>query len=116
MARPFIEHFQKAAQQAAVLEVIGSHGATPKREIPAENAVSAGIAIAGMGGTGLEQIAELSRNTEGSQTRDAKSDANGARDALIDPDLSVVIDAWPKLPEAIKAGILAMIRATRDAD
>jgi len=28
----------------------------------------------------------------------------------------VVIDAWPKLPEAIKAGILAMIRATGDAD
>ena len=29
------------------------------------------------------------------------------------PDLAAVIDAWPGLPEAIKAGILAMIRAFR---
>ena len=29
----------------------------------------------------------------------------------IDPDLAAVVDAWPKLPEAIRAGILAMIRA-----
>jgi len=29
----------------------------------------------------------------------------------IDPDLAAVVEAWPKLPEAIKAGILAMIRA-----
>jgi hypothetical protein len=28
-----------------------------------------------------------------------------------DPDLQAIIDAWPALPEAIKAGILAMIRA-----
>jgi hypothetical protein len=28
-----------------------------------------------------------------------------------DPDLAVVVDAWPDLPEAIKAGILAMIKA-----
>ncbi len=28
-----------------------------------------------------------------------------------DPDLAAVVDAWPGLPEAIRAGILAMIRA-----
>ncbi len=27
------------------------------------------------------------------------------------PDLQAIIDAWPALPEAIKAGILAMVRA-----
>jgi len=27
------------------------------------------------------------------------------------PDLQAVIDAWPALPEAIKAGILAMVQA-----
>ena len=27
-----------------------------------------------------------------------------------DPDLAVVVDAWPRLPEALKAGILAMVR------
>jgi hypothetical protein len=26
-------------------------------------------------------------------------------------DLPAIIDAWPTLPEAIKAGILAMVRA-----
>ena len=28
-----------------------------------------------------------------------------------DPDLAAVIDAWPTLPEALKAGIVAMIQA-----
>jgi hypothetical protein len=28
-----------------------------------------------------------------------------------DTDLAAVVDAWPELPEAIKAGILAMVKA-----
>jgi hypothetical protein len=28
-----------------------------------------------------------------------------------DPDLTVVIDAWPTLSDAIKAGIMAMVKA-----
>lgn len=28
------------------------------------------------------------------------------------PDLAVVVAAWPSLPEAIKAGIMAMVRST----
>jgi hypothetical protein len=28
-----------------------------------------------------------------------------------DPDLSALIDAWPNLPQPIKAGIMATIRA-----
>jgi hypothetical protein len=28
-----------------------------------------------------------------------------------DPDLTAVVDAWPELPEAIRAGILAMVKA-----
>jgi hypothetical protein len=31
----------------------------------------------------------------------------------VDVDLTAVVDAWPELPEAIKAGIVAMIRAAR---
>ena len=31
----------------------------------------------------------------------------------VDADLTAVVDAWPELPEAIKAGIVAMIRAAR---
>jgi hypothetical protein len=28
-----------------------------------------------------------------------------------DPALAAVVDTWPELPEAIKAGILAMVKA-----
>ena len=27
-----------------------------------------------------------------------------------DPDLQAIIDAWPNLPDAVKAGIVAMVR------
>jgi hypothetical protein len=32
--------------------------------------------------------------------------------AFADPDLGAVVAAWPALPTAIRAGILAMVRAT----
>jgi len=32
------------------------------------------------------------------------------------PDLAAVIDAWPALPEPIRAGILAMVRAAAPGD
>jgi hypothetical protein len=31
---------------------------------------------------------------------------------VADPDLGALIDAWPELPMAIKAGILAMVRTS----
>jgi len=38
--------------------------------------------------------------------------SRGAGDAVpIDPDLALVIALWPDLPAALKAGILAMVRA-----
>ena len=30
-----------------------------------------------------------------------------------DPDLQRIIDAWPTLPEAVKAGIVAMVNVAR---
>jgi hypothetical protein len=27
------------------------------------------------------------------------------------PDLAAIVDAWPALPEAIRAGIVAMVKA-----
>ena len=30
-----------------------------------------------------------------------------------DPDLAAIVDSWPTLPEPLKAGILAMVRATQ---
>jgi hypothetical protein len=35
----------------------------------------------------------------------------GHRAAPQDPELTAVIAAWPALPEPIRAGILAMVRA-----
>jgi hypothetical protein len=32
------------------------------------------------------------------------------------PDLARVVAAWPRLPDAIKAGVLAMVQATGDAN
>ncbi len=32
-----------------------------------------------------------------------------------DPDLSAVVSAWGKLPSALKAGIVAMVKAAEDA-
>jgi hypothetical protein len=33
----------------------------------------------------------------------------------IDPDLAAIIQRWPDLPEAIKAGIVALVRAVDEA-
>jgi hypothetical protein len=41
--------------------------------------------------------------------------ALGQRAAPVDPDLAIVIDAWDRLPEAVRAGILAMVKATTQA-
>jgi hypothetical protein len=30
-----------------------------------------------------------------------------------DPHLATLVDAWPTLPEAVKAGIVAMIKASQ---
>jgi len=43
--------------------------------------------------------------------RAAKSGAVDAREAPLDPDLTVVVEAWPKLPETVKAKMLAMVQA-----
>ena len=32
-----------------------------------------------------------------------------------DPDLAQVITAWPTLPDAVKAGIVAMVKAAKDS-
>jgi hypothetical protein len=37
--------------------------------------------------------------------------AHEQRAALDDPDLTTVVDAWNRLPEAVRAGIVAMVRA-----
>jgi hypothetical protein len=38
-----------------------------------------------------------------------------ARETETAPDLAQIVDAWQLLPEAVKAGILALVRATVNA-
>jgi hypothetical protein len=35
---------------------------------------------------------------------------------LTDPDLAAVVAAWPELPPAVRAGILAMVKAASPHD
>ena len=48
--------------------------------------------------------------------RGAESGALDAQTPPIDADLQTIIDVWPVLPHAIKAGILAIVEAARPPD
>ena len=41
---------------------------------------------------------------------------NPAETTFEDADLRAVVDAWPTLPDAVRAGIVAMVRAAVEAD
>jgi len=47
-------------------------------------------------------------NTEGG----AESGALIAGSLSLDPQLAQIVEAWPKLPEAVRVGILALVDAT----
>ena len=60
---------------------------------------------------GLEHSAKSTGKTGFSDLGGAECGALGAGLAPIGADLQAIIDAWPALPEALRAGILAMIQA-----
>lgn len=62
---------------------------------------------------GVELPQDSSGNTAIADQSGAESGALGALDGPFDADLATVIEAWPGLPDAIKAGILAMIGAAK---
>ena len=59
-----------------------------------------------VGATGLEPVKDSCRNTHVSLLSGNKCSAY-----LNDADLEAVVSAWEKLPSALKAGIVAMVRA-----
>ena len=63
-----------------------------------------------VGATGLEPVKDSCRNTHVSLLSGNKCSAY-----LNDADLSAVVNAWAKLPSALKAGIVAMVKAAEDA-
>ena len=63
-----------------------------------------------VGATGLEPAKDSARNMHVLLLSGAECGAY-----LNDADLEVVVSAWGKLPGALKAGIVAMVRATDGA-
>ena len=60
---------------------------------------------------GIEPTTHSPENSTNPAPGSAESGALNRTKPNIDPALAAIIDAWPTLPEAIRAGILAMIRA-----
>jgi len=60
---------------------------------------------------GLETPLGNTEKTPLSKTGGAKSGAFPTENDAIDADLQAVIDAWPDLPTAIRAAMLAMVNA-----
>jgi hypothetical protein len=60
---------------------------------------------------GIEPPAPISKNSTNPAPSGAEPGALNREKPVIDPDLTALINAWPALPEPIRAGILAMIRA-----
>ena len=52
-----------------------------------------------------------SQNSRVVETRRAESSALAARDAQVDSGLVAVIQAWPKLPEALRRAVLPIVEA-----
>ncbi|MBU0641123.1 MAG: hypothetical protein KKB50_19870 [Planctomycetes bacterium] len=69
-----------------------------------------------LGGTGLEQGAKTPDETAISTEGAAKSGASDGKSAAFGPDLRSTVEAWPTLPDALKTGILAMVRASEQGD
>jgi hypothetical protein len=57
----------------------------------------------------------VDRGESSSSSGKTKVSASASHGLPTDPDLAAIVDAWPALPAALKAGIVAMIRAAGDA-
>jgi integrase len=103
------------------------HATTPNREIPAA-LVGCGVECdpvgsTGMGDTGPELPPNPAGNTGGRPT-DGSNSGNKAGGFGVptppakptDPELAAVAAAWPDLPPAVRAGIVAMVRAATPQD
>ena len=64
---------------------------------------------------GLQQSIALNQENEPEKRVKAPS-SDLSEIAQKDPNLAKIVTAWPSLPEAVKAGIVAMVKAAGAAD
>ncbi len=57
--------------------------------------------------TGLEHPADSLANSTNPQWGDAKSGTDG----LADPDLRLLVEAWPTLPVPLRSAVVALVRS-----
>ena len=63
-------------------------------------------------GEGFEAVS-VNGNADNSLQKSANQGEAESEAVWPDSDLKAVVEAWPSLPAAIKAGILALVRAAR---
>jgi hypothetical protein len=61
---------------------------------------------------GIEQGEKTPGNTHVCETGGAESGALPPTSGPVDADLRAVVNAWAGLPEPVKAGIVAMVKAS----
>jgi hypothetical protein len=66
-------------------------------------------------GLELDSVTPCSEGDLGkpAQPHAAESGVIGARETPIDPDLAVVVEAWPTLPEATRRAIVGLMQGER---
>lgn len=64
-----------------------------------------------MGGTGLEPSPLAPPKTPISQEQSAQNYTPVAPDSPSDPDLALIHNRWPSLPQRVRQAILALVRA-----
>jgi len=69
-----------------------------------------------LGGTRFEQTAFTPPRTPISETRGTKSGTPNAENTPSDPDLALIQERWPKLPEHIRQAVLALVRSASDKE
>jgi hypothetical protein len=67
------------------------------------------------GEDGIRTLPENKRKTIGSRQSGAISGALDSKNVQNDANLNTLIEVWPQLPEAIRAGVMAMVRAASGA-
>jgi len=63
---------------------------------------------------GIRTTLEKPRKQAESGRGGAESGAPGGKNAPADPDLALIVDRWASLPAAVRAGIVAMVKATQE--